>query len=91
MRIQEIITELGDNFRELVRHYSSEEWTATAVPREFKGQPRKIWKPKTIMRGGKTPTEAMEKLLVAVKEFEQFTVNQHINASNVKNTEGSQI
>ena len=35
---------MGDNFRELIRHYSSGDWTATGVPREMRGKPRKMKK-----------------------------------------------
>jgi hypothetical protein len=66
--IEQLLNELGDNFRELVRHYSTNEWTAAGVPRVATGSKRKEWKPKAILRGGKTPNEALEKLLKVIKD-----------------------
>lgn len=61
--LSELIKECGDGFRCLTWHYTSQEWTVTGITKEMRGKVAKEWKGKKIMVSGKTPEQAVEKLL----------------------------
>lgn len=78
LTIEDLLNALGDRFRELTWHKSRQEWTATGIKREDKDKPRKEWKSKQILRGGKTPNEALEKLLTYLLENNEHHNNKRM-------------
>jgi hypothetical protein len=67
MELEALLEILGIGFRELIQHRKSGEWTATALPKEVQLEKRKVWKNKVVMAEGKTPKEALEKLIQKIK------------------------
>ena len=85
MKIEYYLDKLGAGFRELTRHYKSQEWSASAIPEQSRGEKRANWKPKQIMVSGKTPQDALEKLCLKVFGSYEAVIDHEPPKSTQKN------